>query len=178
MQIELTTTQRIQEWLGQKIPPAEMARRLGITRQAVYKQIDKIKGKAPRQVMAVPTDQAQAHEARQVVEDIAGKQINVLGQLQEANNRLWGIVQRMTPPEGNVLKPMTASVIIRALGEVRAQLELQAKLIEMLHNVEAVKEFQEEVLTAISEADPDVAQKIKQRLSERRAVRGLVGRPG
>jgi hypothetical protein len=62
-------------------------------------------------------------------------------------------------------------IALRAMAEIRGQLKLQLEIFQCLYDLKAVQEFQEEVLTAIGEASPDVRNKIINRLNQRRALR-------
>jgi hypothetical protein len=63
---------------------------------------------------------------------------------------------------------------LKAMAEIRGQLNLQLDIFKTLYDVEAVAEFQKEVLTAIGEVSPDVRDRIIQKLKESRALRQSV----
>jgi predicted transcriptional regulator len=63
---------------------------------------------------------------------------------------------------------------LKAMAEIRGQLSLQLDIFKTLYDVEAIAEFQKEVLEAIAEVNRDVRDKIVQRLKQRRALRGSV----
>jgi uncharacterized protein YerC len=63
---------------------------------------------------------------------------------------------------------------LRAMGEIRSQLSLQLDIFKTLYDIEAISEFQKEVLTAIGEEAPNVRDRIIQRLKESRALRQSV----
>ena len=63
---------------------------------------------------------------------------------------------------------------LRAMAEIRGQLNLQLDIFKTLYDMEAVAEFQKEVLTGIGEEAPDVRDRIIQRLKEGRALRQSV----
>jgi hypothetical protein len=63
---------------------------------------------------------------------------------------------------------------LKAMGEIRGQLNLQLDIFKALYDMQAVAEFQKEVLTAIGEVEPDVRSRIIERLKERSALRGSV----
>jgi hypothetical protein len=60
---------------------------------------------------------------------------------------------------------------LRAMAEIRSQLSLQLDIFKTLYDVEAIAEFQREVLTIIGEVSADVRDRIVQRLKEGRALR-------
>jgi DNA mismatch repair ATPase MutS len=61
---------------------------------------------------------------------------------------------------------------LRCMAEIRGQLNLQLDIFKTLYDVEAIAEFQKEVLSAIEEVSPDVRNTIIRRLKERKALRG------
>ena len=63
---------------------------------------------------------------------------------------------------------------LRAMAEIRGQLNLQLDIFKTLYDMEAVAEFQREVLTAIGEEAPNVRDRIIQRLKESRSLRQSV----
>lgn len=63
---------------------------------------------------------------------------------------------------------------LKAMAEIRGQLNLQLDIFKTLYDVQGVAEFQKEVLTAIGEVEPSVRDKIISRLKESRALRQSV----
>ncbi|MGA2957723.1 MAG: hypothetical protein ABSF48_18605 [Thermodesulfobacteriota bacterium] len=63
---------------------------------------------------------------------------------------------------------------LRAMAEIRAQLALQWEMMKTLFDVEAVSEFQQEVLGVIGEVSVDVRNRIVERLKAKGALRGAV----
>jgi hypothetical protein len=63
---------------------------------------------------------------------------------------------------------------LKAMQEIRGQLGLQLDIFKTLYDLEAVAEFQREVLEAIGEVSGDVRDRIIQRLKESRALRQSV----
>ena len=63
---------------------------------------------------------------------------------------------------------------LKAMAEIRGQLNLQLDIFKTLYDMQAVAEFQKEVLNIIGEVSPDVRDTIVQRLKESRALRQSV----
>jgi hypothetical protein len=63
---------------------------------------------------------------------------------------------------------------LKAMAEIRGQLNLQLEIFQALYDMKAVQEFQEEVLTVIGEVDQNVKREIIERLKARRAIRSAV----
>jgi len=64
--------------------------------------------------------------------------------------------------------PATA---LRALAEIRQQLDLQLRILSTLYDLKKVAEFQAQVLDVITEAAPQLKKEIIERLQERQAIR-------
>ena len=63
---------------------------------------------------------------------------------------------------------------LKAMAEIRGQLNLQLEIFKTLYDMRSVEEFQGEVLSIIGEVSKDVRKKIIARLRQRRAVRSIV----
>jgi hypothetical protein len=63
---------------------------------------------------------------------------------------------------------------LKAMAEIRSQLNLQLEIFRTLYDMEAVAEFQREILQTIGECEPDVRDRIIQRLKESRALRSAI----
>ena len=63
---------------------------------------------------------------------------------------------------------------LKAMAEIRGQLNLQLEIFQTLYDMKAVQEFQEEVLQVIGEVDPDVRNEIVNRLGQKRAIRQTI----
>jgi hypothetical protein len=63
---------------------------------------------------------------------------------------------------------------LKAMSEIRGQLNLQLDIFKTMYDMAAIAEFQKEVLTAIGEEAPNVRDRIIQRLKESRALRQSV----
>ena len=66
------------------------------------------------------------------------------------------------------------SLKIKVMAEIRNQLKLQLEIFKVLYDMEAIAEFQNEVLTIIGECEPDVKTTIINRLKEKRALRSAI----
>lgn len=63
---------------------------------------------------------------------------------------------------------------LKAMAEIRGQLGLQLEILKTLHDVQAVADFQKEVLTAIGEESIETRDRIIRRLKEGRALRASI----
>ena len=101
--------------------------------------------------------------AHQVVE----KNLNAVDQLLNINRKANTLLEL-------AIKAKDHDTTLKAMREIRGQLELQLEIFKTLYDVQAVADFQREVLTAIGEVDPDVRNLIINRLKEGRALRQSV----
>lgn len=134
--------------------------------------------------------------AHKVVE----KHLDTIGQLQKINqhaNELLDLLMRWNRGDKQALQILESQVrkvkvrgseeevteykfkdprelALKAMGEIRGQLVLQLDIFKTLYDVQAVAEFQKEVLSAIGEVEPSVRDRIIQRLKEGRALRQSV----
>lgn len=120
----------------------------------------------------------QAHKP-EVAESVARHAIDFAGQLSQVNEKVvqwldeaehankWGVDSNGNAVE---LGPDFQSRVMVA-RELRGQLTLYADMLEKVFNAEQIKLFQEAVLEAIAEADPEVARKVRDKLRERTEMR-------
>lgn len=130
------------------------------------------------------------------------KSLNAVDQLQKINdyaNELLDLLMRWQRGDGEALQILESQVkmvkvgkgeeaewvkeykfkdprelALKAMGEIRQQLGLQLQIFQTPYDMKAVQEFQQEVLTAIGEASPDVRNQIISRLSQKRAIRAAI----
>jgi hypothetical protein len=60
------------------------------------------------------------------------------------------------------------------MQEIRGQLKLQLEIFQALYDMQAVAEFQREVLEAIGDASPETRDRIIHNLKEKRAIRSTL----
>jgi hypothetical protein len=96
---------------------------------------------------------------------VVDKNLNAIDQLYKINEAANKLLDELEEPSNLKLKVM---------AEIRNQLRLQLDIFQCLYDMKAVQEFQDEVLTAIGEASPDVRNKIICSLNEKRAIRSAI----
>ena len=101
--------------------------------------------------------------AHQVVE----KNLNAVDQLLNINRKANILLELAIQAEDH-------DTTLKAMREIRGQLELQLEIFKTLYDIQAVADFQREVLTAIGEVDSGVRNLIINRLKEGRALRQSV----
>lgn len=98
---------------------------------------------------------------------IVHKNLNAVEQLLNINRKANTLLEQAIEAKDN-------DTTLKAMREIRGQLELQLEIFKTLYDLEAVADFQAEVLTIIGEVDRDVRDRIVQRLKEGKALRGSV----
>lgn len=130
---------------------------------------------------------------------VVDKNINAVEQLQKINdyaNELLDLAMRSNRGDKKALQTLEGQVrkvkangsektvklknkdpqelALKAMAEIRNQLKLQLDIFQTLYDLEAVAEFQQEVLDIISGVDPSVRETIVNRLAQKRALRSAV----
>lgn len=138
--------------------------------------------------------------ALETAHHVVDQNLNAVDQLQKINgyaNELLDLLMRWNRGDKDALQVLESQVkkvrvkgkeeevteykfkdprelALKAMGEIRGQLSLQLEIFKTLYDLEAVADFQREVLTAIGEVDKDVRERIVKRLKEGKALRGSV----
>ena len=131
---------------------------------------------------------------------VVDRHLDTLSQLQKINsdaNELLDLLMRWNRGDNEALQVLESQVrkvkvrgseeeiteyrfkdprelALKAMQEIRGQLALQLDIFKTLYDVEAIAEFQKEVLNAIGEVSRDVRDTIIRRLKERRTLRGSI----
>ena len=131
---------------------------------------------------------------------VVAEHLDTIGQLQKINqnaNELLDLLMRWNRGDPEALQILESQVrkvkvkgseeevteykfkdprelALKAMQEIRGQLNLQLDIFKTLYDVQAVAEFQKEVLSAIGEVSPDVRDRIIKRLKEGKALRQSV----
>ena len=98
---------------------------------------------------------------------VVDKNLNAVDQLLNINRKANTLLEL-------AIKAKDHDTTLKAMREIRGQLELQLEIFKTLYDLEAVADFQREVLTTIGEIDKNVRDRIIQRLKENKVVRGSV----
>jgi len=174
----------------EKMSQSAAARKLGVTRQAVSQRLQELRGKTTKAIVV------------KKVEQCVDQKLDAVAQLQKINeyaNELldlcmaWGrgddVALQILESQRTTKKIRIGDELIdidefkfkdprelalKSMAEIRGQLKLQLEIFQALYDLKAAQEFQEEVLSAIGEVEPDVRRKIIHRLNKRRAIRSAV----
>jgi len=140
-----------------KLTQAAAARQMGVSRQAVSKRLQELRGQTTKSLAV----------SEKRIKRVVTQKINAIEQLHHINQKANEL---LTVAESEDDRP----TLLRAMAEIRSQLELQLKIFATLYDLQAAEEFQEAVVTAIGDVAPDVRDKIIQRINEKPAVRQTV----
>jgi predicted transcriptional regulator len=177
----------LQKLIDQGLNQVEIAKHFGVTKVAVCQKLKRL---AERKTKVTVME-----KAGQIVE----KKLDALDQLKKINayaNELLDLLMRWNRGDEEALQIFESQVAnkkirigkktefvkeykfsdprqlaLRAMGEIREQLRLQMDIFKTLYDLQAVEEFQKEVLTEIGNAAPDIRDRIIHNLKKRRAVR-------
>lgn len=169
---------------------SEIARKLGVSKGTVSKRLKALKAAISKDVTL--------RSAPEIVE----KKLDAIAQLQKINNyanELLDLLMRWNRGDEEALQVLESQVntkkirvgdqeefvrefkfkdprelALRAMSEIRGQLNLQLEIFKTLYDMQAVAEFQKEVLEAIGEVSPETRERIIQNLQKRRAIRSTL----
>ncbi len=168
--------------------PKEVAEHFGVSQAAICKARKGLNVAVVKNVVL-----ESAHK-------VVAEHLDTIGQLQKINqnaNELLDLLMRWNRGDSEALQILESQVrkvkvqgkeeevkeyrfkdprelALKAMQEIRGQLNLQLDIFKTLYDVHAVAEFQKEVLSAIGEVSPDVRDRIIKRLKEGRALRQSV----
>ncbi len=186
------STADLQKCLESDLTVTQAALQLGVTKGAISKR-----AKALRVTLKQGTskDVVLFHAG-----EIVTKEINAVEQLQRINanaNELLDLLMRWNRGDREALQILESQVrkvkvrgreeeiteyrfkdprelALRAMQEIRGQIQLQFEIFQGLYDMQAVAEFQEAVLTTIGEVEPDARKRIIEKLKDRRILRAAL----
>jgi Trp operon repressor len=142
-----------------------IAQVFGVTESAI--------SKARKQLKYTVTRVASLEKAGEILED----HLDLMSQLRKVNavinkelDRARAGIEGAAPQD----KRSAQEILIKLSAEIRRQMETYLSIVEVWHDMKVMKEFQEEVLNVLDEAEPGTRARIIERLKQKRAVRGLV----
>jgi uncharacterized radical SAM superfamily protein len=167
---------------------SEAARKIGVDKATVSRRLKALNVAINRNV----TIRA-AHK-------IVDREINALDQLQKINrdaNELLDLLMRWNRGEDDALQVLESQVrkikvrgqeeeitefrfkdprelALKAMQEIRGQLKLQLEIFQVLFDMQAVQQFQAEVLEVIGSVSAEARDGIIRRLTERNALRSAL----
>ena len=172
----------------EKLNQSQAARVLGVSRQAVNKKLQGIRGKTTK-VIAVKK-----------IEQVVDRKIDAIGQLQKINsdaNEILDLLMRWSRGDKEALHILESQVryvtvngqeepvkeykmkdprelALKAMAEIRNQLGLQVKIFQALYSLQEVEEFQQTVLEVLGEVSPEMRSEFVRRLNAKKSVRAAL----
>ena len=175
---------------SQKKNQAQAAQALGVSRQAVSKRLQELRGKTTKVVVS------------KKIEQVVDRKIDAMDQLQKINddaNEILDLLMAWNRGDETALQVLESQVstkkvrvgdqemgirefkfkdprdlALRAMSEIRNQLKLQLEIFQTLFSLQAAQEFETTILEVIGEVAPDVRGEIIRRINQKRSVRAAV----
>ena len=174
-----STRHRVQRFIaenGTGYTSAQIAKKLGVSATTVRRHIRGIARDGTMQLCQLSDTQSKREADVNAPNFVLETQIDVLNQLQDANGAMWELIEQLekVAEERGQMTTGEINAYIRSMGEIRQQLQLQANLVELMLRLDIIKEFQQTVLETINEVDPKVAEKIRIKLLEKKAMRSAM----
>jgi hypothetical protein len=155
---------------NQGLSPPQMAERLQVTPQAIHKRLNALQGDSA--LLAT----------RQPISVIERENFDIMRELGAVHNMARGILDKIQGVMDGTVDPASlepllggrspADLLAKLLPEVRKQMAFCVTLQERVYNVERIRQLQNEVLSALGEVEPELREKIFNRLKEVVAVEG------
>lgn len=169
---------------------SQIAKKMGVTKGAVSKALKKLNTAIVKDV------------ALRSAPEVVDKKINAIEQLEKINsyaNELLDLLMAWNRGDNKALQVLESQITnkkirvgdkkefvreykftdprqlaLRAMAEIRGQLEVQMELFKTLYNADEVAAFQKIVMEEIGSVSPETKARILQRLNERRAIRSTL----
>ncbi len=190
MPAQKVTDIEIKQLLRKGLNCTDIAKHLGVSKSTISGRLKALK-------IAVSKD-VTLRSAGEIVR----KELDTVGQLQKINrdaNELLDVLMRWNRGDDEALQILETQVrkvkigrgenaeeiteykfkdprelALAAMKEIRGQLKLQLELYQALFDMQAVQQFQTEVLDVIGSIDPDAREQIINRLAEKNAIRSAL----
>ena len=190
MPVQKFTDIELKQLLRRGLTGTEIAKQLGVSKSTVSGRIKALN-------IAVSKD-ITIRSAGEIVR----KELDTVGQLQKINrdaNELLDLLMRWNRGDDEALQILETQVrkvkigrgesaeeiteykfkdprelALNAMREIRGQLKLQLEIFQALYDMQAVQQFQQEVLEIIGNVSPDARDEIIRRLTEKNALRSAL----
>ena len=133
---------------------AEIARKLGVTRQAVSKRLSELRGRTTSAVIV-----------REPTKKIIDQRFDAIAQLGEINKKSLELLEQAEE------KPEFA---LKCIGEVRNQIRLAADIQMHLFSVQEARKFMAIVKESLKEASPDAYKEFLRRINNERTLKSTL----
>ena len=190
MSVKKISNLELEELVRQGNGVSEIARKLGVSKGAISKRLKKLN--------TAVTQNVALHHAGEIVE----RKLDAIEQLQKINayaNELLDLLMRWNRGDEEALQILESQVAtkkvrvgdqvefvreykfkdprelaLKAMQEIRGQMNLQLDIFKTLYDMAAVAECQKEVLEAINDASPELRDQLVQNLQKARVIRSTL----
>jgi predicted transcriptional regulator len=132
---------------------AQAARALGVSRQAVNKRLQELRGRQTKVLAA------------KKIEEAVNANFDAMRQLTDINQKTLVLLDEAEKnPE----------LILKCVGEIRNQIKLASDIYQTMYSVQVVNQFMQTVADVLKETDADVYREFKSRINTHRSVRGVI----
>jgi len=187
------TDTELRELVKKGLSCAAIAKHLGVTRSAVSMRLARLrvavsKDVTIRSAREIVDREINALDQLQKINRDANEILDLLMRLsrgdEEARQILGAKARKERSGKGeNAVEPGESieyksrdprELALKAMQEIRGQLKLQLEIFQALFDMQAVRQFQTEVLEAIESVSPETRDEIIRRLTERNALRSAL----
>lgn len=126
---------------------------LGVSRQAVSKRLQELRGRQTKAIVAAKIDQA------------VNANFDAISQLHAINQKTLELLDRAEEDPDMRLK---------CIAEVRNQIRLAADIYEKMYSVQSVNEFMETMISVLKSVDENAYREFKKRANEHRSLRSVL----
>ena len=180
----------LQELVRKGLTQAEIARQLRVSTASVCVRLKKLNIAVSKDVVlcragAVVKKELNSIDQLQKINDNANELLDLLMRWNRGDNGALQIlesqVRKVKIGRGEDAQEVTEykfkdprELALKAMAEIRGQLKLQLEIFQALYDMQAVQQFQAEVLEIIGSVDPETRDEIIRRLTERNALRSTL----
>jgi predicted transcriptional regulator len=137
----------------EKKSQSEAAKELGVTRQAVSKRLQELRGRKTRVVAAKKIEQA------------VNTNFDAMTQLLDINKRTISLLDEAE---------QNPELSLKCIAEIRNQIKLASDIYQTMYSIQVVDEFMQTVTDILKDVDSDVFQEFKRKLNGHRSLRSAL----
>jgi predicted transcriptional regulator len=156
----------------------QIAKRLGVTKGAISQRLKSLKLSVAKDITLIRAGEVVRKEINAVsqlqkINDHANEFLDLLMVCVNGDEKAKAEAAAKLGPAGPGSKD-PKELALKCMQEIRSQLRLQLEIFQTLYDMQAVAEFQREVLEAIGGASLETRDRIIRNLKERSAIRSAL----
>ena len=155
----------------------EAAKELGVSRQAMSRRLQEIRGKTTKVIVA------------KKIEKVVEQKIDIIDQLQKINsdaNEILDLLMRWGRGDKEAIQILEKKpaklhrmndpheLALKAMAEIRNQLMLQFKILGSLYSLQKAEKFQKTVVDILGDVDPEIRMEVIRRLQAEHSIRSVL----